>query len=442
MTTFDIASPPPAGIHWQNGVLHADAVPLDQLAAQVATPFYCYAGGQLTAAYTRFAQAMAPIGARICYAVKANGNLSVLRTLARLGCGADVVSGGELTRALAAGIPADRIVFSGVGKTVEELRFAVEQCVHQINVESVGELSVLQAVAAEVGPDKAGRVAVALRVNPDVEAGTHPKISTGRKGDKFGIAWQTAMQLYQEADRWPALALVGLAMHIGSQIVDEEAYRRAFLRMRQLVLTLREAGCRVERLDLGGGLGVDYGGPSRGMLAPERFVTLVDDTLGGLGCALTVEPGRALVAEAGVLVSRVLYVKRGEETGGRPVVVVDVGMNDLMRPALYDAWHAITPARESATPRPMVACDVVGPICESTDTFARARELPLPAPGELLVFHTAGAYGASLSSTYNARPLIPEVLVEGGQTAVVRSRVPTEAWMQFEPLAPWLESTS
>ncbi len=430
---------------YRDGLLHAEDVSLTAIAARVGTPFYCYSSATLTRHYEVLRAALADLPVTICYAVKANSNGAVLSTLAGLGGGADVVSGGELKRALAAGIPGDRIVFSGVGKTAEELAQALTAGVMQINVESEAELDMLDSVAAALGTT----APVALRVNPDVSADTHDKISTGRKEDKFGIDWSQAHRVYRHAAGLSHVSVVGAAVHIGSQVSELTPFRTAFRRMRDLVAMLKRDGITLQRLDLGGGLAVPY--TEALTPAPEEYAAVVRETVGDLGLDLVVEPGRLLVANAGVLVTRVIRLKEGAT---RTFVVVDAAMNDLMRPALYDAWHQIRPVRAPGPEVPAVEdpddpthetlpwrVDVVGPVCESGDTFARQVTLPPVGENDLLVLCTAGAYGATMAGTYNSRPLIPEVMVHGDQWAVVRRRQTLEELMAAEEIPPWLGET-
>jgi diaminopimelate decarboxylase len=407
--------------------LQAEAVPLSALADAVGTPFYCYSSAGLERAYLRFADAVANMGASICYALKANGNLAVVRTLASLGAGADVVSEGELRMALAACVPASRIVFSGVGKAASEMVYALAAGIHQINVESLPELELLSTVAAARGYT----APVALRVNPDVNAGTHEKITTGRRGNKFGIDFGEARAAYGRAASLPGIAPVGVAVHIGSQLTDMAPFRRAFGRIAALVRDLRADGHPVERIDLGGGLGISYeGGPPPD---PAAYAAVAREVIAPLGCAITFEPGRSIVGAAGVLVTRVLYVK---QSAGRRFVVVDAAMNDLARPALYDSHHHIRPV--VARPGGEEPADIVGPICETTDTFATARPLPPVESGDLLAIGAAGAYGAVMSSTYNGRLLVPEVLVRGERHAVVRPRPDFDDLLGRDRLPDWL----
>lgn len=414
---------------YRNGVLHAEAVPLPTIAERVGTPFYCYSTAALEGAYRAYADAFAGMDASVCYALKANSNLAVIRTLARLGAGADVVSEGELRRALAAGIPASRIVFSGVGKTRGEMRAALEQGIHQTNVESVPELEALSEVAASMGV-----VAdIAVRVNPDVDALTHAKISTGRKENKFGIDIELARAVYARAASLPGIRPVSVAVHIGSQLTDLAPFRAAFERVAALVTALREDGHDIHRVDLGGGLGISYRGETPPSL-PD-YAALVRAATGNLGCHVTLEPGRSLVGNAGVLVARTIYRKAGV---GRNFLILDAAMNDLIRPSLYDAWHTILPVDEPARDAAEEPVDVVGPVCESGDTFAMQRPLPPIEAGDLVAFLSAGAYGAVMSSTYNSRPLAPEVLVNGSEFAVIRRRPTIEELMAAEEVPAWL----
>lgn len=413
------------------GRLHAEGVSLVEIAAKVGTPFYCYSTATLTRHYTVFADALKKAGldATICFALKANPNIAVVRTLADLGAGADVVSEGELRQALAAGVPASRIVFSGVGKTRRELEFAVAKGIMQINVESEPELEMLSQVAAERGI----RMPIALRVNPDVDAGTHAKITTGKKENKFGIEWTRAHEVYRKARDLPGVEVVAIACHIGSQLTEIAPFREAFLRVRDLVAMLRADGFQISRLDLGGGLGVPYDDeiPPH----PDAYAAAIKETLGDLGCRIVLEPGRLLVANAGMLVSRIVHVKEGST---HTFVIVDAAMNDLMRPALYEAYHSIQTVIQAAPGAATVAVEVVGPVCETGDTFAKNRALPPVKAGDLVAFGTAGAYGAAMSSTYNTRPLVPEVLVHDQCFAVVRARPTYDEMRSLESLPEWL----
>lgn len=417
---------------YRHGHLHAEAVPLSVIADSVGTPVYVYARATIERHYRVFAAAFAGLDATVCFAVKANGNIAVLRTLALQGAGADVVSGGELTTALTAGVPAERIVFSGVGKTADELAEAVAAGVMQINVESEPELELLDRIGRSLGR----RAPVALRINPDVDARTHEKISTGRSENKFGIEWTAARRVYARARGMAGLAVNGAAVHIGSQLTETAPFRAAFHRLRDLVAMLGADGHRLTTLDLGGGLAVPYGNEDGAVPTPVEYAAVVRETLGDLGCRLILEPGRLIVGNAGVLVTRVLFVKEGAT---RTFVIVDAGMNDLMRPALYGAFHAVVPERQPAAGEEGRVVDVVGPVCETSDTFAVGRVLPPLAAGDLLVVRTAGAYGASMASAYNARDLVPEVMVSGDAHAIVRERVPYAALLARQRLPGWLE---
>ena len=417
-----------SGFAYRGGVLHAEKVSLADAAAEVGTPFYCYSAGALEERYGRLAATVAPSGARIAYAVKANGNLAVIACFAALGAGADVVSEGELRRALAAGVPASRIVFSGVGKTAPEIAFAVASGIHQINLESETELDLVAASAREAGRP----AAVALRVNPDIAAGGHDKISTGRKTDKFGIAADRARELYRRIAASPHLEPVGIAMHIGSQIRDIAAYEAAFARMAEIAESLAVEGLAVPRIDLGGGLAVAYGEGEQ-ELPLDAYGDLLVRFGKRTGAALTIEPGRWLVADAGLLVARVVTVK---QAGGRRFVIVDAAMNDLIRPTLYDARHPVLTVRD-ASGEACSPATVAGPVCESGDVLALDRSLPELAPGDLVAIGMAGAYGAVMASMYNGRLLVPEAMVRGDELAVVRRRPSHEEALALESLPAW-----
>lgn len=412
----------------RDGEMVADDVPVRRIAAEVGTPFYCYASSEMERRYAAYADAFAAAEATVLYAIKANGNQSVIRTLGRCGAGADVVSEGELRRALAAGIPADRIVFSGVGKTGAELAAGLEAGILQFNVESEAELHALAAVAAARGV----AAPVALRVNPAVDATSHDKISTGRRHDKFGIPWDRAEQVYSQAAALPGIRITGIAVHIGSQIVSLDPFARAFRAVTDLARALQRNGHDIVTLDLGGGLGIRY--VDEAVPAVADYAALAIRETAASGCRLLLEPGRSLVGPAGILVTSVVYEK---DSGGRRIVVVDAAMNDLIRPAMYGATHGIVPVTPDATKAGSPA-DVVGPVCESGDTFARERALPATAPGDLLAILTAGAYGAVMASSYNSRPLVPEVLVHKGEFAVVRPRPTNADLIAADRVAPWL----
>jgi diaminopimelate decarboxylase len=419
---------------YRDGELWCEGVALSTIAKSVGTPVYVYSSATLERHFAVFRDALAGLGQGeplIAYAVKANSNVSVLRTLGLAGAGADTVSEGEIRRALAAGIPASRIVFSGVGKTAKELAFAIDAQVSEINVESEPELDLLAQIAAAKG----ARPAMAIRVNPDVSAGGHAKISTGKSENKFGVSFAEAERLYAKASQNPALKPIGIACHIGSQITDLAPMREAFIKMRGLVEHLRHQGHSVERLDLGGGLGVPYFNQPNPP-EPKAFAQMVAEVVQGLDVQLAFEPGRLIAANAGVLVAEVIHVHQRPE--GRKFLVLDAGMNDLIRPAMYDAYHDIRPLKAPAQGAPLSAYDVVGPVCETGDTFTRDRLLPPMAAGDLVAFLSAGAYGAAMSSQYNSRPLTPEVLIKGDAFAVIRPRPSLEDMLAAEPLAGWL----
>jgi diaminopimelate decarboxylase len=415
--------------HYAGGTLHAEGVPLDRLAAEVGTPFYCYSSAVLSERYHAFTRSFDGRRAMICYSLKANSNQAVIATLAKLGAGADVVSEGEMRRALAAGIPASHIVFAGVGKTEREMAAGLDAAIHQFNVESLPELQALDRVAR----DKGKRARVALRVNPDVDARTHKKIATGKAENKFGVELGRAREIYAQGSAMAGIEMRGLAVHIGSQLTDLSPYRAAFSKIAALCAELRSDGKIVETLDLGGGIGIAY----RDEAAPaiEDYGRVVDETVGNLGCHLVFEPGRWIVGPAGLLVTRVIYVKQGVE---RSFVIVDAAMNDLIRPTLYDAYHPILPVKEPASDAAVKRFDVVGPICETGDFFAHERPLPPLAAGDLLALTQAGAYGAVMASTYNSRPLVPEVLVRGKDHGIVRARPSYDDIIQMDSLPPWL----
>jgi diaminopimelate decarboxylase len=416
---------------YRNGVLHAEAVNLVELASAVGTPFYCYSTATLERHFRVFSDAFAGEKVLVCYAMKANSNQSVLRTLARLGAGADVVSGGELKRALAAGIPPDKIVFSGVGKTEAELRAALSTDILCINIESEPELELLSRLATQ-----AGRTArISVRLNPDVDAGTHAKISTGKSENKFGIPLERARAVYARAAELPGIEVRGADVHIGSQITDLTKLETAFRLLVEFVERLRADGHTISHIDFGGGLGIPYYMDREAPPAPDAYAAMVKRVAHNLGCTMMFEPGRLIVGNAGILVSRVIYVKLGE---AKNFVIIDAAMNDLIRPTLYEAHHDILPVVQAAPGARTMVADVVGPVCESGDYLALDRTLPEPKPGDLLAIMTSGAYGAVQSGTYNTRPLVPEVLVKDDQYAVVRPRVDVDALIAMDKPAPWL----
>jgi diaminopimelate decarboxylase len=416
---------------YRDGVLCAEDVPVPQIAAEVGTPFYCYSTATLTRHYTVFSGAFDGLDSLVCYAMKANSNQAVIATLAKLGAGADVVSGGELRRALAAGVPSSKILFSGVGKTAEEMDFALAAGIHCFNVESLPELEALSARAVA-----AGKVApVSLRINPDVDAKTHRKISTGKAADKFGIPWKDARQAYATAASMPGLRVTGIDMHIGSQITELQPFDDAFALLAEMVGTLRADGHSIAHVDVGGGLGVPYRTDNSPPPQPDAYAQTVRKRLDGLGVKVIFEPGRLIVANAGILVSSVIFVKTGE---AKNFLIVDAAMNDLIRPTLYDAFHDIRPVVEQPADAPRLVADIVGPVCESGDYLGHDRDLPRLASGDLIAVGTAGAYGAVQAGTYNTRLLVPEVLVNGDRFHVVRRRQTYEELIGLDSVPAWL----
>jgi diaminopimelate decarboxylase len=416
---------------YRNGVLHAEAVDLVALAEAVGTPFYCYSTATLERHYRVFAGAFADVDALVCYAMKANSNQAVIATLARLGAGADVVSEGELLRARAASIAPEKIMFSGVGKTARELALAVERGILCVNVESEAELELLAAIA--VGKDRAADISI--RVNPDIDPKTHAKIATGKAENKFGIPISRAREVYARAAKLKGVRVVGVDMHIGSQITELDPFSDAFALLADFVSVLRADGHTISHVDLGGGLGIPYREDNEPPPDPDAYAAVVKRATRGLGCRLIFEPGRLIVGNAGILVTRVLYVKKGE---AKTFVIVDAGMNDLVRPTLYDAHHDIRPVHEAPVGAQRIVADVVGPVCESGDFLALGRGIAEPKPGDLLAVMTAGAYGAVEAGTYNTRALVPEVLVRQGEWALVRPRVTAEEQIALDRLPPWL----
>ncbi len=416
---------------YRSGVLHAEGVDLTTLADAVGTPFYCYSSATIERHYKVFAGAFADVDALVCYAMKANSNQAVIATLAKLGAGADVVSGGELLRARAAGVPPDKIMFSGVGKTADELALAVEQNILCVNVESEPELELLSGIAAAKGR----AVDISIRVNPDVDPKTHAKIATGKSENKFGIPISRAREVYAHAAKLKGVRVIGVDMHIGSQIIELDPFGDAFALLADFVTTLRADGHTISHIDLGGGLGIPYREDNEPPPDPDAYAAIVKRATQNLNCKLIFEPGRLIVGNAGILVTRVLYMKHGE---GKTFVIIDAGMNDLIRPTLYEAHHDIRPVRQAPAGAPRITADVVGPVCESGDFLALDRSMVAPRPGDLLAVMTAGAYGATQAGTYNSRPLIPEVLVRKDEWALVRPRVTAAELIAMDRLPNWL----
>jgi diaminopimelate decarboxylase len=416
---------------YRNGVLHAEGVPVPEIAAAVGTPFYLYSAATLARHLRLFDEALEGLDHLVCFAMKANSNLAVLKLMGDLGAGMDVVSVGEYLKARAAGSPGERIVFSGVGKTREEMRIALEGGIRQFNVESEPEMEALNEVALSLG-----KVApVAFRVNPDVDPRTHAKIATGKAENKFGVPISRAAEVYARAARLPGLEVVGIDVHIGSQLTELEPFELAYTRVAELARRLRAEGHDIRRLDLGGGLGIPYERANSAPPLPVEYGEVIRRTVGDLGCEIEIEPGRLIAGNAGIMVSRVIYVKSGED---REFLILDSGMNDLVRPAMYEAHHDIIPVAEPAPGAERAVYDVVGPICETGDTFARGREMPVMAAGDLVAFRSAGAYGAVMASEYNSRPLIPEVMVRGDQFAVIRRRPSFDEMINRDTIPPWL----
>ena len=413
--------------HYHNGELYAEGVDLKKIAREVGTPFYCYSSEKLTRNFEAYRRALADFHSTVCYSVKANTNLAVVSALARMGSGADVVSAGEMYVAMKAGIPADKIVFSGVGKTAAELEAAIKNQILQINIESAAEVETINQIALRLGV----KANVALRVNPDVDALTHVKITTGKKENKFGVDWDDAHRLYREAANMEGIRLAGIAVHIGSQLLDVEPFRLAFTKIAGMVRELEAEGIVLDNIDLGGGLGINYNVELPPTCA--AYADVVRETLGDLHKHIIVEPGRSVVGNAGILVTEVICTKK---MGSKNFIVVDAGFNDLVRPAMYDAWHTILPVSKKGV-APLIA-DIVGPICESGDVFAKDRIIEPVQAGRLLAIMCAGAYGASMSSVYNFRPLVPEVMVRGEEYAVVRKRTSYEEMLSGHALPQWL----
>ncbi|MGQ0563963.1 MAG: diaminopimelate decarboxylase [Gemmobacter sp.] len=416
---------------YRDGILHAEDVAIPDIAAAVGTPFYVYSAATLTRHYRLFTEALSPLPHQVCFAIKSLSNLAVLKLLGDLGAGMDVVSGGEYRRARAAGIPGNRIVFSGVGKTQAEMRLALEGGVRQFNVESEPEMRALAQVAASMGTV----APITVRVNPDVDARTHEKIATGKKDNKFGIPIARARDVFAEAATLPGLRVVGIDVHIGSQLTDLEPFEQAYRKVADLTLALRADGHAIERLDLGGGLGIPYTRSNEAPPLPMDYGALIKRTVGHLGCEIEIEPGRLISGNAGLLVSQVIYVKQGE---GRDFLILDAAMNDLVRPSMYGAHHDIVPVIEPVPGSESQAYDVVGPVCETGDTFAKGRAMVPLGPGDLVAFRSAGAYGAVMASEYNSRPLVPEVLVQDDHFAVIRARPTFDEMLGRDTIPEWL----
>ncbi|MBW4709703.1 diaminopimelate decarboxylase [Roseobacter sp. YSTF-M11] len=416
---------------YKNGALHAEDVPVAEIAAAVGTPFYVYSTATLLRHFHLFDDALDGLDHLVCYAMKAASNQAILKTLAQAGAGMDVVSGGEYRRAKAAGVPGDRIVFSGVGKTAAEIRLALEGGIRQFNVESEPEMEVLNATALAMGQ----MAPITIRVNPDVDAKTHAKIATGKSENKFGIPISRAREVYALAASMDGLEVIGIDVHIGSQLTDLAPFEAAYQKVAELTETLRADGHNIRRLDLGGGLGIPYARDNQAPPLPVDYGALVKRTLGHLGCEIEIEPGRLIAGNAGLMVSEVIYVKSGED---RDFLIIDGAMNDLIRPAMYEAYHDIIPVIEPAPGVDQVKFDIVGPVCESGDTFAKGRFMSPVTAGELVAFRSAGAYGAVMSSEYNSRPLIPEVLVNKDQFAVIRRRPTFDEMINRDTIPEWL----
>jgi diaminopimelate decarboxylase len=417
---------------YRDGILYAENVAVPDIAKAVGTPFYCYSTATLERHYRVFSDAFHDVDSMVCYAMKANSNQAVLKTLGKLGAGIDVVSEGELRRALAAGIPASRIMFSGVGKTPREMDFALEAGIYCFNVESEPELEILNQRAMKAGK----KAPVSFRINPDVDARTHAKISTGKKENKFGISWERARAVYARAATMPAIEVTGIDMHIGSQITELQPFDDAFKLLRELVSTLRADGHDIHHVDIGGGLGIPYKEDNNPPPLPDAYAVIVKNQLRELNCKIVMEPGRLIVGNAGILVTEVLYVKDG---GEKTFVIVDGAMNDLIRPTLYEAYHEIRPVVISAASAPRIKADIVGPVCETGDYLALDREMAMPKPGDLFAVSSAGAYGAVQAGTYNSRLLVPEVLVKGSDFHVIRPRCSYEELIALDSVPSWLD---
>ncbi len=416
---------------YRGGVLHAEDVALNEIAAAVGTPFYVYSANTLRRHFRLFDEGLSPLPHLVCFAMKSLSNVAVLKLLGDMGAGIDTVSIGEYLRARAAGVPGERIVFSGVGKTREEMRVALTGGIRQFNVESEPELEALSEVATALGL----RAPITIRVNPDVDAKTHAKIATGKKENKFGIPISRAREVYARAAILPGIQIMGIDVHIGSQLTELAPFEAAYQKVAELTALLRADGHQITRLDLGGGLGIPYTRGNEAPPLPEDYCAMVKRVLGHLDCEIEIEPGRLIAGNSGLLVSKVVYVKEGED---RRFLILDAAMNDLVRPAMYDAHHDIVPVIQDSPGAPTVPYDVVGPVCETGDTFAKARALPMLAADDLVAFRSAGAYGAVMASEYNSRPLVPEVLVDGDRWAVIRPRPSYEEMIARDIVPDWI----
>ena len=416
---------------YRGGVLHAEGVDIKSLSDAIDTPFYCYSAAALEQNYRVFSNAFSDMDALVCYAMKANSNQAVLKTFAHLGAGMDVVSEGELRRARAAGVPGSKITYSGVGKTDREIAYALDENIHCFNVESEPELRRISALASSKGQ----KAKIAIRVNPDVDAKTHAKISTGKSENKFGIPISRARDVYREAASLPGIMVSGVDMHIGSQITDLQPFDDAFALLADFVVELKNDGHAIDHLDLGGGLGIQYRQDNSPPPHPDAYAGVIKKRVGHLGAKLVLEPGRLLVANAGILVTKIIYVKSGD---GKNFVIVDAAMNDLIRPTLYEAFHEIKTVREPTIHQSRIVADVVGPVCESGDYLALGRDIPIQESGDLLAIMSAGAYGAVQAGTYNSRLLVPEVMVNGPDFAVIRPRTNFDSLIALDEIPDWM----
>jgi diaminopimelate decarboxylase len=416
--------------NYRNGQLYAEDVSVGEIAASVGTPFYVYSTATLERHFKLFDDALDGMDHCICYAMKAASNQAILKTLGNLGAGMDVVSGGEYRRAIAAGIPPEKVVFSGVGKTLEEITLALQKGIRQFNVESDSELAQISEIASSMG-----KIApIAIRINPDVDAQTHEKIATGKAENKFGIPLSRAREVYSKASKMPGISVVGIDLHIGSQLTDLKPFEEAYQKLADLTQILRQDGHKIKRLDLGGGLGIPYDKNKSAPPLPVEYGKMVRKVLGHLECEIEIEPGRLIVGNAGILVSSVLGIKNGDN---RNFLILDAAMNDLIRPAMYDAYHDIIPVKQPSSDEAVY--DVVGPVCETGDTFAKKRTMPELSENDLVAFRSAGAYGAVMSSEYNTRPLIPEVMVNKNEFSIIRKRPSYEEIIDRDIIPTWLE---